>query len=75
MAYILLIYIPEVIYMTYECIVKKGHMGAGNYLEEKIYVIAKDVIEAMSIAKNKGGVKKGRGYEAGQSVIEVKKVN
>jgi hypothetical protein len=74
-AYILLIKVVEVIYMTYECTVKKGHIGAGKHIEEKIFVIANDVLEAMKIAMNRGGVKKGRGYEYGQSIVEVKKIS
>jgi hypothetical protein len=61
--------------MTYEAIVKKGHTGSGNYNEAKIYVNASNIIEAMNAAKCKGGVKKGRGYESGQSILSIKAVS
>jgi hypothetical protein len=60
--------------MTFEAVVKKGHTGAGNYDENKIYIHASSIIEAMDIAKNRGGVKKGRAYNAGQSVVSIKAV-
>lgn len=60
--------------MTYEAVVKKGHTGAGNFNEAKIYVHASSIVEAMDIAKNRGGVKKGRAYNAGQSVVSIKAV-
>ena len=69
------IYIPEVKYMVYECTVKKGHAGAGNYNEVKIFVNASDIISAMSIAKKSGGVKKGKAYDAGQSILSIRRVN
>lgn len=58
--------------MTYECIVKQGHTGAGKFNEHKIYVHASNIIEAMRLAKNSGSVKKGRSNESGQSVLSVK---
>jgi len=61
--------------MTYECVVKKGHAGAGNYSESKIYVEAKSILEAMEKAKQRGGVKKGKAYNAGQSIIAIKQLN
>ncbi len=61
--------------MTYECVVKKGHAGAGSYSESKIYVEAKSILEAMEIAKQKGGVKKGKAYNAGQSIIAIRQIN
>ena len=61
--------------MTYQCTVKTGHTGAGNHGEKIIFVIAKDIMEAMSIAMRKGGVKKGRSNFAGQSVLDIKRVN
>ena len=71
----MLILMYEVMYMTYQCTVKTGHTGAGSNGERIIYVIAKDIIEAMNIAMKKGGVKKGRSNSAGQSVLDIKKVN
>ena len=58
--------------MTFECVVKKGHTGAGRYGEETIRIYARDIIEAMSIAKKKGGVKKGRAYDSCQGIISVR---
>ena len=60
--------------MTYEAVVKKGHTGAGSYNETKIYINASNILEAMDIAKERGGVKKGRAYNAGQSVVSIKEV-
>jgi hypothetical protein len=61
--------------MTFECTVKKGHAGAGKYNEVKILINANDIITAMNIAKSSGGVKKGRAYDAGQSIISIRQVN
>ena len=61
--------------MTYECIVKKGHTGAGNYNEKKLYIDATNILSAMEIARNKGGVKKGRSNNFGQSILSIKLVN
>ncbi len=60
--------------MTYECILKKGHSGAGSYNEQKVYIRASNIIHAMKIAKKRGGVKKGRSNAGGQSVLSVKEV-
>ena len=60
--------------MTFECVVKKGHTGAGNFSEQRIYIHARDILEAMSIAKRKGGVKKGRSRNSGQSILSIKAV-
>ena len=61
--------------MTFECIVKKGHRGAGNFFEKKIFVHADNALQAMDIARNRGGVKKGRSNLSGQSVLEVRPVS
>jgi nucleoside-diphosphate-sugar epimerase len=61
--------------MTFECMVKQGHAGAGKYSEKKIFIYADDIISAMNKAKNSGGVKKGRAYNAGQSIVSIKRVN
>ncbi|MBN2753552.1 MAG: tetratricopeptide repeat protein [Candidatus Goldbacteria bacterium] len=61
--------------MTYECVVKKGHAGAGSYNESKIYVEARSILEAMEKAKQRGGVKKGKSYNAGQSIIAIRQLN
>jgi tetratricopeptide (TPR) repeat protein len=61
--------------MTYECVVKKGHAGAGSYNESKIYVEARNILEAMEKAKQRGGVKKGKSYNAGQSIIAIRQLN
>ena len=58
--------------MTFECVVKKGHTGAGSYNEQKIYIKAHDILQAMDIAKNKGGVKKGRSNNSCQAVLSVR---
>ncbi len=61
--------------MTYEAVVKKGHTGAGHYNEIKIYVRASNILDAMEMAKDKGGVKKGRACNSGQSVLSIKAVS
>jgi len=61
--------------MVFECVVKKGHTGAGNFSENKIYVHARDILEAMNIAKHKGGVKKGRSNSSGQAVVSIKAIH
>ncbi len=61
--------------MTYQCTVKTGHTGAGNHGEKVIYIIARDIIEAMNIARKKGGVKKGRSNSSGQSILDIKRIN
>jgi len=58
--------------MNFECIVKQGHTGAGKYNEKRIFINAKDIIEAINIAKNKGGVKKGHKFNNMGSIIEIK---
>ncbi len=58
--------------MNFECIVKEGHIGAGKYNEKKIYIEAKSILDAINIAKNKGGVKKGHQYSNMGSIIEIK---
>jgi len=71
---VIAVYYAEVIDMTYECVVKKGHTGAGSYSEAKLFIKASNIIDAMNIARNRGGVKKGRAYMGGQSVISIKTV-
>jgi len=61
--------------VTYECIVKTGHTGAGNCFEKKIYVKADNILDAMKKAKLKGGVKKGFSNLSGQSILNIKSVN
>lgn len=58
--------------MLYECLVKKGHTGAGSFTENKIYVHAQNALEAMEQAMKRGGVKKGISFMSGQGVISVK---
>lgn len=60
--------------MTYEAVVKKGHTGAGSFNETKIYIHASSILEAMDIARGRGGVKKGRACNSGQSVLSIKAV-
>lgn len=59
--------------MTFECVVKTGHIGAGNYIEKKIYIKANNILEAIEKAKLKGGVKKGVSNFYGQSILNIKK--
>jgi hypothetical protein len=61
--------------MTFECTVKTGHIGAGKYFDKKIIIRASDILEAMSKAKSKAGVKKGKSKLSGQSILEIKKIN
>ncbi len=58
--------------MQFEALVKQGHAGAGKYLERKIYMTAANIIEALDIAKAKGGVKKGGLFNSGASVLNIK---
>jgi hypothetical protein len=60
--------------MTYEAVVKKGHIGSGSFNESKIFINASSILEAMEIAKGRGGVKKGKSCNAGQSVLSIKAV-
>ena len=53
---------------TYECLVKFGHMGAGQSLERSVRVKANSLLEAMRRAKRLPGAKKGR---SGPSVMRV----
>ena len=61
--------------MTFECIVKKGHRGAGSFGEQKIIVSADNALQAMDIARQRGGVKKGRSNSSGQSVLKITPVS
>ena len=61
--------------MTFECVVKTGHIGAGKHFDKKIIIDADNIIDAMNKAKIKGGVKKGRANTSGQSILEIKKIN
>ncbi|HRU38815.1 MAG TPA: hypothetical protein P5511_02975 [Candidatus Goldiibacteriota bacterium] len=58
--------------MTFEAVVKKGHMGSGKNFESKIYIHASTLIEAMQIAKSRGGVKKGRSNCSCQGILLIK---
>lgn len=60
---------------TYRCIVKMGHLGSGKSSDKAIYVKASSVIEAMRLAKSRGGVKKGHHFKSGASVLNVVRVN
>jgi hypothetical protein len=57
---------------TFDCIVKFGHMGAGQSLERNVRVKASSVVEAMRLAKRMPGTKKGR---SGPSVLRVAMVH
>jgi hypothetical protein len=53
---------------TFNCIVKFGHMGAGQSLERSVRIRASSVLEAMRLAKRLPGTKKGR---SGASVMRI----
>ena len=59
----------------YHCLVKGGHVGSGRFVERKLVIRAKSILEAMQIAKGFGGVKKGHCYKNGTSVLQVRLVN
>ncbi len=78
MAYILLIYFMNdemEAKMTFECVVKTGHIGAGKHYDKRIIINAADILDAMNKAKSKAGVKKGKSNLFGQSILEIKKIN
>jgi hypothetical protein len=56
---------------TYECILKYGHMGAGNDVERSVRVRADSILEAMRRAQKLPGVKKGRSSQGGSQVLRV----
>jgi hypothetical protein len=56
---------------TFECIVQFGHMGAGKSLEKALRVRARDIFQAMRLAKSLPGVKKGGLQQSGASVLKV----
>ena len=58
----------------FRCIVLAGHQGAGRGEERVVFVRAYDSLHALSRAKAFPGVKKGRRFHAGSSVISVEKV-
>jgi hypothetical protein len=53
---------------TYECLIKFGHMGAGQSLERSVRIKANSPMEAMRRAKRLPGAKKGR---SGPAVMRV----
>ena len=57
---------------TYECLVKFGHMGAGQSFERNVRVKAHNIVEAMRRAKRMPGVKKG---QSGPAVMRVAMVH
>lgn len=59
--------------MLYRCLVKNGHAGSGRYTERAVMVRARSVLDAMDKAKRLRGVKKGRQYRSGASVISVER--
>lgn len=59
---------------TYRCLVKGGHVGSGKYIERYVYVQARNVIEALAMAKRAGGVKKGHFLRSGASVLSIQTV-
>ena len=60
---------------VYRCLVKGGHVGSGKYVEKYVYIRARNVIEAMDLAKKSRGVKKGHFLKNGASVLSVKAVH
>lgn len=55
----------------YKCVVKYGHNGSGKYLERALYIKARNIIEAMSLAKTHRGVKKGNLQRTGASILYI----
>jgi hypothetical protein len=55
----------------YRCIVKLGHVGSGKYFEHLIYVQAETMAEALEVAENYKGVKKGHFLKSSASVLQV----
>lgn len=49
---------------TYECLVKFGHMGAGQSFERNVRIKANSLMDAMRLAKRLPGAKKGRSQPA-----------
>ncbi len=61
--------------MTFECVVKAGHIGAGKHFDKKIIINANNILDAMNKAKTIGGVKKGKANNSAQSILEIKKIS
>jgi hypothetical protein len=59
---------------TYRCLVKGGHVGSGKYVDRYVIVKARNVLEALTIAKRIGGVKKGHFLRNGASVLSIQTV-
>ena len=57
---------------TFQCIVKIGHQGAGKFTEKAFLVSAQNITEAYAKAKFLPGVKKGKSYSSGASIIQLK---
>jgi hypothetical protein len=55
----------------YCCLVKMGHQGHKKYREKRIFIESQNAVEAMRIAKQLPGVKKGVAHFQGQNVLEV----
>ncbi len=55
----------------FRCIVKAGHVGSGKYLEQLIFIQADNMAEALEVAKNYKGVKKGHLLKSSGSVLQV----
>ena len=56
---------------TFECLLKFGHMGAGNDFERAVRVRADNILQAMQRAKRLPGVKKGRSGSSGANIMRV----
>ena len=59
---------------TFDCVIRYGHMGAGRAWERHVRIQAYDVLDAMRRAKSLPGVKKGREFTSGASVLRVQPV-
>jgi hypothetical protein len=59
--------------MLYRCLVKNGHAGSGQYTERSIFVRARSILDAMNKAKRLRGVKKGRNYRSGASILSIER--
>lgn len=59
----------------YRCLVKKGHVGTGRYVEKWLIIQAPNIIQAIEKAKTSPGVKKSRNaLLAATSIISVQPI-
>ncbi len=71
---IVALYIGEMRKKLFKCIMLMGHRGAGRGGERVFYLRAFSSYEAMCKVKGFGGVKKGRRFLSGSSILSLEMV-